>query len=98
MWLMTDDPTKAPEKPLDIVIKFDKGVPVRLQTPSGAYEDSVELFERLNQIGKEHGIGRIDIVENRFIGLKSRGCYDCMCLSIYLNEEQAANILTQLRP
>lgn len=76
---MTEDPIKAPGNPLDINITFDKGIPVRLQTPQGAFEDSVELFEKLNQIGKEHGIGRIDIVENRFIGLKSRGCYDCMC-------------------
>lgn len=79
MWLMTEDPIKAPGNTLDITIRFDKGIPMRLQTPQGVFEDSVELFEKLNQIGKEHGIGRIDIVENRFIGLKSRGCYDCMC-------------------
>ena len=77
MWLMTEDPVKAPNTPLDITIKFDKGVPVQLNTPTASIKDSVELFQELNHIGKEHGIGRIDIVENRFIGLKSRGCYDC---------------------
>lgn len=38
--------------------------------------DSLELFKLLNKIGHDHGVGRVDIVENRFIGLKSRGCYD----------------------
>ena len=74
MWTMTEDPLNAPDKPTDITIHFDKGIPVKLVTPEKTYTDSVELFTALNKLGYIHGIGRIDIVENRFIGLKSRGC------------------------
>jgi argininosuccinate synthase len=49
-----------------------------VMTPDGSHTESVDLFKALNKIGRIHGIGRIDIVENRLIGLKSRGCYDCM--------------------
>jgi argininosuccinate synthase len=82
MWVMTEDPIKAPNKPTDITLKFEKGVPVKLITPEGEEADSVELFRTLNKLGKQHGIGRIDIVENRFIGLKSRGCYDSPAMTI----------------
>ena len=74
---MTVDPMKAPNEPLDIRINFEKGIPVKLQIGDQSFEDSLELFLKLNEVGKEHGVGRIDIVENRFIGLKSRGwCLD----------------------
>jgi argininosuccinate synthase len=79
---MTQDPLKAPDKPTDITIHFDKGLPVKLVTPEKTYTDSVELFTALNKLGDIHGIGRIDIVENRFIGLKSRGCYDSPAMTI----------------
>ena len=81
MWLMTDDPQKAPNEPTDIKLHFEKGIPTKLITPEKEYTDPVELFQELNRLGCTHGIGRIDIVENRFIGLKSRGCYDCKLLS-----------------
>jgi len=74
MWVMTDDPREAPNEPTDITIHFEKGIPTKLVTPRGEHTDSVDLFSTLNKIGKIHGIGRIDIVENRLIGLKSRGC------------------------
>lgn len=79
MWLMTDDPVKAPNEPEDINISFEKGLPTVVTTLKDGkqYTKSVELFTLLNKLGKLHGIGRVDIVENRFIGLKSRGCYDC---------------------
>ncbi|KAH6880076.1 argininosuccinate synthase [Thelonectria olida] len=76
MWTRTISPLKAPDAPLDITVHFDKGLPVKVVTPEQTATDSLELFTLLNNLGKEHGIGRIDIVENRFIGLKSRGCYD----------------------
>jgi len=82
MWVMTDDPRNAPDTPVDITVKFEKGLPVKITTPEGDQTDSVELFRTLNKIGKQHGIGRIDIVENRFIGLKSRGCYDSPAMTI----------------
>lgn len=84
MWLMTDDPVKAPNEPEDINIKFEKGIPTLVKTLKDGkqYMESVELFTLLNKIGKAHGIGRVDIVENRFIGLKSRGCYDSPAMTI----------------
>ncbi|EFX02371.1 argininosuccinate synthase [Grosmannia clavigera kw1407] len=82
MWTRTVDPEKAPNKSQDIQIFFEKGIPVKLSVDGKDYTDSVELFAKANEIGKEHGIGRIDIVENRFIGLKSRGCYDSPGMTI----------------
>jgi argininosuccinate synthase len=77
MWKLTVDPLKAPEKPEDFTIVFEKGLPVKLISASGkTFTDSVELFLEANAIARRHGVGRIDIVENRFIGLKSRGCYE----------------------
>lgn len=73
---MTVDPMNAPNEPQDITLHFEKGIPTKLVTSDKEYTDPVELFETLNKIGHDHGVGRIDIVENRFIGLKSRGCYD----------------------
>ncbi|KAG5918140.1 hypothetical protein E4U53_004116 [Claviceps sorghi] len=72
MWTRTVSPLKAPDTPLDITVHFDKGLPVKVVTPKQTVTDSLELFNLLNALGKEHGIGRVDIVENRFIGLKSR--------------------------
>jgi argininosuccinate synthase len=82
MWTMTDNPMTAPNDPADITISFEKGLPVKVVSKEGTYTDSVELFTALNQIGRVHGVGRIDIVENRFIGLKSRGCYDSPAMTI----------------
>ena len=58
----------------DVTIGFENGAPVSL---NGQHKLSgVALLEELNKIGGEHGIGRIDLVENRFVGMKSRGCYE----------------------
>lgn len=82
MWTRTNDPRNAPDEPIDIEISFKKGIPVKLTAQGRQYVDSLELFNALNEIGKIHGIGRIDIVENRFIGVKSRGCYDSPAMTI----------------
>ncbi|KAJ5004328.1 Argininosuccinate synthase [Colletotrichum sp. SAR 10_66] len=82
MWTKTVSPLNAPDAPLDITIHFEKGTPVKVVTPQQTATDSVELFGLLNRIGGKHGVGRIDIVENRFIGLKSRGCYDSPAMTI----------------
>ena len=63
MWTRTDDPRTAPNEPLDIVLLFKQGLPVKLTVKNKTHTDSLDLFETLNEIGKEHGIGRIDIVE-----------------------------------
>src|SRR5579864_245413 len=73
IWMLTASPKSAPDKPAEVKIGFEKGVPVSVdgQRLSGA-----ALVEKLNKLGGEHGIGRIDLVENRFVGMKSRGCYE----------------------
>jgi len=77
MWKLTVDPLKAPDTPDDFTLTFEKGLPVKLEYDNGkTVTDSVDLFLTANTIARKHGVGRIDIVENRFIGLKSRGCYE----------------------
>ena len=69
----TTDPTRAPDKPLYVEIEFKEGKPVALD---GQAMDGVPLLEKLNKVGGEHGVGRIDHVENRLIGIKSRELYE----------------------
>ncbi|EFE33375.1 uncharacterized protein ARB_07735 [Trichophyton benhamiae CBS 112371] len=73
MWKLTDDPRSAPDTPADLNIVFEKGIPVALIDPKTGNKTtgSLAIFSALNEIGRVHGIGRIDIVENRYIGLKS---------------------------
>jgi argininosuccinate synthase len=73
IWMLTKSPREAPDKPVDVTIGFEKGTPVSVNGQRGS---AVSLLETLNKIGGEHGIGRIDLVENRFVGMKSRGCYE----------------------
>jgi len=78
MWKLTADVEDAPDKPEHITIEFQKGIPVKVTNndDNTIVTDSLDLFLYLNTIARKHGIGRIDIVENRFIGIKSRGCYE----------------------
>lgn len=78
MWKLTTAPENAPEQPEQISIDFKGGLPVKVTVPQDnkVYTDAVDIFVALNTLGRKHGIGRIDIVENRFIGVKSRGCYE----------------------
>ena len=73
VWMLTRSPQDAPDKPGDVTVGFDQGRPVSV---NGQAMSAVALLEQLNAIGAEHGIGRIDLVENRFVGMKSRGCYE----------------------
>jgi argininosuccinate synthase len=83
MWKLTVDPLKAPDTPDDFTITFEKGLPVKLEYDNGkTVTDAVDLFLTANAIARKHGVGRIDIVENRFIGLKSRGCYETPGLTL----------------
>lgn len=76
MFKLTVDPLKAPNEPEDFTVVFEKGLPTKLVTKEGTFTEPVELFTTANKIARRHGVGRIDIVENRFIGLKSRGVYE----------------------
>ncbi|HEY7427521.1 MAG TPA: argininosuccinate synthase [Gemmataceae bacterium] len=69
----TIDPAKAPNEPAYVTIDFEHGKPVSLD---GQHLDGVPLIDRLNQLGGQHGIGRIDHVENRLVGIKSRELYE----------------------
>uniref|UniRef100_A0A098D5E8 Argininosuccinate synthase n=1 Tax=Gibberella zeae (strain ATCC MYA-4620 / CBS 123657 / FGSC 9075 / NRRL 31084 / PH-1) TaxID=229533 RepID=A0A098D5E8_GIBZE len=82
MWKRTVDPMKAPDEPTPFVIHFEQGVPVKLEVAGKTITGSLEIFKEANEIGRINGIGRVDIVESRFIGLKSRGCYDTPGLTI----------------
>jgi argininosuccinate synthase len=72
-WQMTNSPQEAPDREEQVEIGFEKGVPVSI---NGMTLDPVSLVELLNEIGGRNAIGRIDLVENRFVGIKSRGCYE----------------------
>ena len=72
-WLLTKSPQQAPDRAQRVRIGFESGVPV---TVDGQRLDAVSLVEFLNEVGGNHAIGRVDLVENRFVGIKSRGCYE----------------------
>eukprot|EP00536_Pseudo-nitzschia_multiseries_P004740 jgi/Psemu1/64759/estExt_Genemark1.C_810025 len=78
MFKMTVSPQAAPETGETVVIQFDKGVPVKITNKSDGTTktDPLDIFLYCNMIAGKHGIGRIDIVENRFVGIKSRGVYE----------------------
>jgi argininosuccinate synthase len=69
----TVDPDEAPAKPREIEIGFEEGIPVSLD---GAKAESVDLVQRLNELAGKHGVGRIDMVEDRLVGIKSREIYE----------------------
>jgi argininosuccinate synthase len=73
MFRLTTDPEDTPGRPLEVVIGLRSGNPVSLD---GEALEPVELLTRLNGVAGAHGVGRIDIVENRFVGIKSRGVYE----------------------
>jgi len=73
MFVLTVSPEEAPDEPAYIEIDFRQGVPVRLD---GVSMGPVELVTALNRLGGAHGIGRVDMVENRLVGMKSRGVYE----------------------
>ncbi|EIW79017.1 argininosuccinate synthetase [Coniophora puteana RWD-64-598 SS2] len=82
MWKLTASPESAPETPEQISIEFKRGIPVKVTAGGKDTTDAVEVFLTLNALARKHGIGRIDIVENRFIGVKSRGCYESPAATI----------------
>jgi argininosuccinate synthase len=73
MFKLTVDPADAPDKPEIVTISFDKGVPVSV---NGEKLGPVALVEKLNKLAGAHGIGRVDLIENRLVGMKSRGVYE----------------------
>lgn len=73
VWMWTKSPEQAPDHPAYVELSFEQGQLTRI---NGQQLDGVAAIELLNELGSEHGVGRIDIVENRLVGMKSRGCYE----------------------
>jgi argininosuccinate synthase len=91
MFRMTTDPENAPDKPEVLTLRFEKGNAVAVNDEELG---PVELVEKLNEIGGRHGVGRIDIVENRFLGMKSRGVYETPGVEILLHGHRAVESIT----
>jgi argininosuccinate synthase len=91
MWLWTNSPEEAPDEAEYITITYKQGDPVAI---NGEEMSPATLLERLNQYGNKHGIGRIDIVENRYVGMKARGCYETPGGTIMLKAHRAIESIT----
>jgi argininosuccinate synthase len=91
MWRWSVSPEQAPDKPTYIEIAFERGDPVSID---GERLSPAQLLLRLNQLGGANGIGRADIVENRYVGMKSRGCYETPGGTILLKAHRAMESLT----
>ncbi len=86
MYQLTVSPEDAPDEPEYVELNFEKGYPTRL---NGEEKSIVDIFNELNQLGSRHAIGRIDIVENRLVGMKSRGVYETPAGTIIRRAHQA---------
>jgi argininosuccinate synthase len=91
MWRWTTSPEKAPDTPEYITITYQNGDPVAID---GKTYTPAELLTELNRLGSKHGIGRLDLVENRFVGMKSRGCYETPGGTIMLKAHRAIESIT----
>ncbi|WP_019604360.1 argininosuccinate synthase [Teredinibacter turnerae] len=91
MWRWTVSPEQAPDTPEYIEISFEKGDPVAI---NGEAMSPATILETLNKKGGAHGIGRLDIVENRYVGMKSRGCYETPGGTILLPAHRAIESIT----
>lgn len=91
MWLWTVSPEQAPDQPTYLDISFEKGDIVAI---NGEAMSPATVMEFLNKVGGENGIGRDDIVENRFVGMKARGCYETPAGTIMLKAHRAMESLT----
>jgi argininosuccinate synthase len=86
MWRWTVSPEKAPDQPEYIELEYQKGDIVGV---NGEKMTPAEVLTELNRIGGKHGVGRLDLVENRYVGMKSRGCYETPGGSIMLKAHRA---------
>ncbi len=91
MWRWTVSPEKAPDTPLYLELEYEKGDLIGI---NGERMTPAQVMETLNKLGGEHGIGRTDIVENRFVGMKSRGCYETPAGTIMLKAHRAIESIT----
>jgi argininosuccinate synthase len=94
VWEWTDDPTSDANPPTEITITFERGIPVALD---GESIDPVSLVQHLNQVAGSHGVGRIDHVENRLVGIKSREVYETPAATTLITAHRALESLTLSR-
>ncbi len=91
MWRWTVSPERAPDRPTYLEIAFERGDPVAI---NGTRMSPAELLARLNRVAGENGVGRLDLVENRYVGMKSRGCYETPGGTVLLKAHRAVESLT----
>jgi len=91
MWLWTNSPESAPDEAEYIELGYKNGDPVTL---NGKTLSPATMLKTLNELGGKHGIGRVDIVENRFVGMKARGCYETPGGTIMLKAHRAIESIT----
>lgn len=91
MWLRTSSISDAPKKPDIITLEFAHGDVIKLDSKKMS---PAKIFEKLNALAGKHGIGRSDIVENRYVGIKSRGCYETPAGTIYAKAHRAIESIT----
>ncbi len=91
MWKLTVDPEDAPDEGQVVTVTFEHGNPVAID---GERLSPVELLSKANAIAGKHGVGRVDIVENRFVGMKSRGCYETPGGTLLFHAHKAVESLT----
>ncbi|GAI31593.1 unnamed protein product, partial [marine sediment metagenome] len=87
----TRSPNNAPEKPAYVEIGFEKGIPVSVD---GQGLDGISLIQRLNALAGKHGVGRIDLIENRLVGIKSREIYEAPAAVVLLQAHLALEAMT----
>ncbi len=94
MWRWTTSPEQAPDRPIELELEFTKG---DITAINGQTMTPAQVLTQLNKLGGEHGIGRLDLVENRYVGMKSRGCYETPGGTILLKAHRAMESLTMDR-
>lgn len=94
IFLLTKSPENAKDKAEEIILTFEKGEPVAID---GEKFGAVDMLSKLNFLGGEHGIGRVDLVENRFVGMKSRGVYETPGVTILQAAHRALESITMDR-
>ncbi len=91
VYMLTVPPEKAPDKPVYLELEFDKGIPVKLD---GKVYGPVELIEKLNVVAGQNGVGIVDMVENRLVGMKSRGVYETPGGTVLMKAHKELELLT----
>ncbi len=94
IYLLSKSPENALDKPEEIILTFEKGEPIAI---NGEKYGAVDLLTKLNHLGGKHGVGRVDLVENRFVGMKSRGVYETPGVTILQTAHRALESITMDR-